>query len=1269
MTDNPNPHGYGYGHYPFIPPPMQPPSQSRQTQPLSQPTYNHHPPGVVYPSPVGAHPPSFQHNAQSAYDYNATRIPGLGLGGHQLPMPSFPPGITMPWPAPVATPQQPPPQLAQANTHLQIQPRPAETRLAQQQPPKHVLPQKPMPPQQPNQNLEEGELSEGEFEDLYEPKSTTAVLPPTSGSQQNNAEGAAGIHNSQSLQRNSHKPTASTSLPGAEPDSQQDNLADDEWEPSYRDRERSGSYSPYLSPREVHRRMSFAGKIASGEHNATNPTASAHPPSTLRPTPASGPANQVAKVATVVQPTMDPRQKGNALSAPEKEKAQRGSTMSIADAKKKAQEAILGLVPLKVRYQDYITEGINPAVVKALFTELGLDTSMPKPATASVKPVKASIPAPSSVGSQAIPNGGPNQSSSPTLTKPATLPDTKMKDAKNTGDTPKTAGKSAAEERKDKIARKLAAMAAQKTATAQPSAPAPAPAASAPKLPSASEEKPVSDPDPSVLSKSDVPSAAPPAAPPTLLTSKDAPPTTAKPSTSSTPTSVSKTRAENNALLQQKLAALKKQQAQKAADKAKADAATAQNENTNSTSKAIAEPAQPETKAGSDSTADATPVGNGHQSPSRQSLVMTQRNGTEKESTPLPPVSTLATQPGPTPNRGVKRPVASDFDSYTPRFDNSKRTRTEDTLIIDVSDDEDVEMDMGSPTDDGPTKPDPFSAPSRQALGNYPPLSDTPGRRQQFSPASSAAATPPLPNIKTDLLHKQIEKTKRQIAEREAKLAAKRAIMNASPKPKVPTQEPPQSPNVNEPIRPASSAGHLRRDRIASYELPRVSASLLEKQQQLQLIIAQAQKLELEVQAEADEQQALQAEIELLSSLIVVDTPSINGTLGNPIASPAPSTQQGAASTNPSEDPSPIIQTEEPEDASEESVLSQKRDSPVPESPNNDEALQTAILQDNTPSSDTELDAERLPAKEVEVSANDVVSDSPSKDADTRQKENGETQSMVQDTAEKMPTADASDVDQDVSPAPQAEATETDVTAEEPETNEEPEELDVSMQSDSPEPSPDNNESLRPAADQVSVSVDTPMDDQPNTEIIDDVAEQPNLIEAAQHVETLNLADTSKETEQNDPVDSTSLDDILSYKSPLSYFRAYRFHPKYLEDVSGGLRSMTFSSKIDPMRALCPQVLAGEECPKGAACEYQHFDGMVLSDGEIITQLGSAEMFVGETRAKFIDGLKKVLAELKTNRARDFDRITRAIVKHRQDFFEDKSKVLALDDSANEVTS
>lgn len=86
-----------------------------------------------------------------------------------------------------------------------------------------------------------------------------------------------------------------------------------------------------------------------------------------------------------------------------------------------------------------------------------------------------------------------------------------------------------------------------------------------------------------------------------------------------------------------------------------------------------------------------------------------------------------------------------------------------------------------------------------------------------------------------------------------------------------------------------------------------------------------------------------------------------------------------------------------------------------------------------------------------------------------------------------------------------------------------------------------------------------------------------------------------QDAQSNAPV----VEDLLSYKSPLSYFRAYRFHPNYFDEVPGGLKSMTFSAKIDAKREVCPWALSGEPCPEGPNCEYQHFESMVLQ-GELV---------------------------------------------------------------------
>ena len=227
--------------------------------------------------------------------------------------------------------------------------------------------------------------------------------------------------------------------------------------------------------------------------------------------------------------------------------------------------------------------------------------------------------------------------------------------------------------------------------------------------------------------------------------------------------------------------------------------------------------------------------------------------------------------------RTLKRPVASDFDNYTPRFETLKRTRTDERLIIDVSDDEDVEMDIGSPTEDLPASVDSSSTSAHQVLSSFPLLSDGPNRRQQDSPASSSAPRSPVRGARIDLLHKKIEEMNRLIAEAEAKKAAKGPATQSPPKPSSPAAEQIISlPKIREIKGQNSKATNNRRDRIVSYELPRVSAALKDKQERLRQIFAEAARLELEVQASLDEEQKLKAEVECLVDPSTTNSPEPN---------------------------------------------------------------------------------------------------------------------------------------------------------------------------------------------------------------------------------------------------------------------------------------------------------------------------------------------------------------------------------------------------------
>lgn len=147
-------------------------------------------------------------------------------------------------------------------------------------------------------SAEEGEVSEDEFEDLYEPQGSVAVTEGAKIAPEINASYVE--------------------------------MSDEE-------RDRSGSYSPFLSEREI--------DVL---------------PAELAPQSADH-----SKTATVHETFKE-------LTKP---------VDVLEEAKNKAKEAILRLRGVNIRYQDFLNEGIDKAVLDQLFTDLGLDKSSNEPVT------------------------------------------------------------------------------------------------------------------------------------------------------------------------------------------------------------------------------------------------------------------------------------------------------------------------------------------------------------------------------------------------------------------------------------------------------------------------------------------------------------------------------------------------------------------------------------------------------------------------------------------------------------------------------------------------------------------------------------------------------------------------------------------------------------------------------------------------------------------------------------------------------------------------
>ncbi|KAB8258366.1 hypothetical protein BDV32DRAFT_125992 [Aspergillus pseudonomiae] len=132
------------------------------------------------------------------------------------------------------------------------------------------------------------------------------------------------------------------------------------------------------------------------------------------------------------------------------------------------------------------------------------------------------------------------------------------------------------------------------------------------------------------------------------------------------------------------------------------------------------------------------------------------------------------------------------------------------------------------------------------------------------------------------------------------------------------------------------------------------------------------------------------------------------------------------------------------------------------------------------------------------------------------------------------------------------------------------------------------------------------------------------------------------------------------YVSPLKSFKAFRYHPKYTDEVTGGYRSLTYSHNIDPMVYLCPFEAAGGVC-NDRSCEFQHFRDMNLSDDKILVQMGSLrEGKTPEEKDNYIAGLKNIINDMRRDKVKDFNTVATEIAAYRRRFLQDPSRVLPL---------
>ncbi|OLN96355.1 Protein red1 [Colletotrichum chlorophyti] len=1002
---------------------------------------------------------------------------------------------------------------------------------------------------------EEGELSDGELDDVYEPQETIPDVGPSQPAvgarNATNRMNATSIANAIGARGNaSVGATAAIQYPVNKNGKPEGYDAE---------RDRSGSYSPCLSPREIH---------------ATR-------------NPKSSQINNLQQTYEVN--AQSPRSSAPGLD-------QHLGKDAVAEARKKAEAAVRSLWDLNVRYQDYVNEGIDQKVVKDLFREMKLDTGSPTQTNISGVP-----PATQS-------SGTPQSSTQPMGQLPHGMP---PKPSEQQQQASPTAAKSAGEERKDRIARLLAAKGA-------------------------------------------------------------------KPATSNTATGPN----HKELAQQQKMDALQKSRdarAQKAAER----------------KDSVQNPTSKEASPSSVPQRPATATSNG---PATSSAVAQAQSGIAQES--VPPVGPASSIPGlflsaqPAPlNSQRKRPVAADFVASSSV--NKKPfgyNRQDQPFVIDVSDaseDEDVEMEIGSPTDE-PGSIQRTDSPSRRTASfrDFPPLTEGRGQHQVSTPGPSSVATPQSGIISTqpkqahlEVMDKQIEAMKRKIALAEARAKLKAAINCQSSGQKTQAQTPEtvadsdcskpsmrrvqsmgassasdkpngrSSPVVAEPDssmrlpkpsdkRVEGSLSRAEKLRAVSTSLPLVESRLQAKKSKLRLLQSQMSRLEKEIEEEMAEKEKLTEEMGQLND----DSDAESGEPQNqlksnsvdPVVTRLPTEQQsGVQSLLPAAESTASERSVA--DAAASASATTDIDKPLPPAVNHSHDASTSAQADNVVTGKAAFNPLEAPVSTVnaasatpevpisQAATGDDVEESQSSTSDASDVVMGESDEGSSPGQEEEPMLDVQKPLEAVAPAG---------TKEHSSMSPVPADSTVSLaNSDTDQIQPSSRAS--PVHGQISLGVNESTPEQSAR-----IAREVPL-----------TAQSTGETHAGDH--------FTPYESPLRYFRSYRYHPKFGETVPGGLRSLTYSNRIDPNLPICPDQLAGRDCPNGADCIYQHFESMKLPDDQILLQLGGTTL-EGAERAQFNDGLRKLLQDMRSRNIKDFPSIAQGIIDYHNSFTGDSSKILPL---------
>lgn len=1066
--------------------------------------------------------------------------------------------------------------------------------------------------------MEEGEISEGELEDIYEPRQE--VPPPSS-------HHGPGVTSSGLPRRESREVASQQAREGAPIG--KDHPPSHYWEPGQSTRERSGSYSPYLSPREIQ---------SNGlEHSASDAIDT--------PRTEINQGDMDITGASILNDEDGAGQSPNVTGE--------CTPAAVAEAKKKAQDAILRLWPLNIRYQNYLDEGIDKELLDGLFTDLGLD-----PAAAKLVAEQPDPPPSTRVQERHSENNGTTSV---------------IKEPKAVNDLPKKVEKlqDKGEERKDRIARLLAAKSSKSTA---PAAEATA-EKSAPETAKPVPVKPTVVPKTVVAAQDVTPQTAPP--------QTVEPEPTMTPNAPSLPKSQSEKSKEKSKLIQQKMEALKKQR--EASRSAQPQAAT-----TPATKSSVPQsPTRPSSPNINENTS-----GPGHSDltaapaqPSPDQPPTTVETSDTNGAASIPGLFLSST---PQPSPGVierKRPVAADLNEYSDAavhkrpFGHKRHSRP---FLIAVSDDEDdTEMDIDSPDEEMAPIRRPSTPVRTASFRDYPALPDNIPHRQLSSPKTVGTPTGYGSGIDLENMNKQIEDMKRKIAEAEARKKTKQSS-NGSPYPFhsqnqskegsaettsapqlisgaaaalrveleddaqaiAPMSEPASHPTSPAPLKLPKVRGQKGerrpplRARVASERLPIIEAHRKEQMRHLKELQTEVARIEKEIQASLKEEERLREEVaDLVPDELPQESSESEATSAEPRPEPQSMDKFPEKQVEPSNPTSlisqPQVTTDEP--SSTEAVDECESTRVV------DEDVRTMM---DTGLEEASKDVTQVQATtEAETSVNEAI---PSAN-DVLASEGDAWQQMGRDDAD-------SDLDSDVA-MDEAE----DSSSEDGESMDEYEPTEAGVELP-------NHEALADSAPNGHMSINDVAVLETGDADLQGVSATSPAVQAISGVQGASEtpSESGREIEQSPKPSDAHLDPgsskstFVPYETPLHCFHAYRFHPEFKDNVAGGLRSLTYSNKIDMQREVCPDELTSGVCPRGDQCEFQHFENMKAPDDQILLQLGGYGNFEGEQQQQYISGLRELLTDFRNRKVKDFQTIGDGIVEYRAKFQGDKTKILPL---------